>query len=55
MELLLVGGSALGGSRCGVAFSSSDSGFSDSGTYLGARLAFYGTPIIVDGSVLVAM
>ena len=54
-ELLLVGGSALGGSRCGVAFSNSDYGFSLSHPSFGARLAFYGTPIIVDGSVLVAM
>ena len=54
-ELLRVGGTANNGSPCGVASSSSSSGFSYSGTNFGARLAFYGTPIIVDGSVLVAM
>ena len=54
-ELLLVGGSAGSGSRCGVSFSASDYGFSASYTYIGARLAFYGTPTLVDGSVLVAM
>ena len=55
MELLQVGGNANNGSQCGVAYSNSNNGFSDSGTFIGARLAFYGTPIIVDGSVLVAM
>ena len=55
MELLQVGGNANNGSRCGVAFSGSGSGFSRSDSGVGARLAFYGTPIIVDGSVLVAM
>lgn len=54
-ELLLVGGAANPGSRCGVACSSSDGGFSDSGTRFGARLAFFGTPIIVSGSQFVAM
>ena len=54
-ELLLVGGRALNGSQCGVASSHSSSGFSPSSPGIGARLAFYGTPIIVDGSVLVAM
>ena len=55
MELLQIGGYANNGSQCGVAFSLSNLGFSSSGTGLGARLAFYGTPILVDGSVLVAM
>lgn len=54
-ELLRVGGAADFGSRCGVAFSASDSGFSLSGAGLGARLAFYGTPNLVDGSKLVSM
>lgn len=54
-ELLLVGGDAIGGSRCGVACSRSDYGFSYSNADIGARLAFYGTPILVDGSKLVAM
>ena len=54
-ELLRVGGYACSGSLCGVACSSSDLGFSLSDASVGARLAFYGTPMIVDGSVLVAM
>lgn len=54
-ELLLVGGDANIGSRCGVALSHSNDGFSDSNSNIGARLAFYGTPNLVDGSKLVAM
>ena len=54
-ELLRVGGRADGGSRCGLSFARSDDGFSDSWTYLGARLAFYGNPTIVSGSELMAM
>lgn len=54
-ELLLVGGDANNGSRCGVAYSYSKFGFSYSFANFGARLAFYGTPILVDGSKLVAM
>lgn len=54
-ELLLVGGSANSGSLCGVAFSYSYSGFSASGTNIGARLAFFGIPTLVSGSQLVAM
>ena len=54
-ELLRVGGSAPYGSQCGVACSLSAYGFSSSSSNIGARLAFYGTPILVDGSVLVAM
>lgn len=54
-ELLMVGGPADNGSRCGVSSSSSNLGFSASATRLGARLAFYGTPNLVSGSQLVAM
>ena len=54
-ELLRVGGNAYNWSRCGVACSDSNSGFSASGTVIGARLAFFGTPVIVSGSQLVAM
>ena len=54
-ELLRVGGRATVGSQCGVASSRSGDGFSFSSADIGARLAFYGTPILVDGSVLVAM
>ena len=53
--LLLVGGIAYDGSRCGVSYTLSNLGFSHSNTLLGARLAFYGTPNIVSGSQLVAM
>lgn len=54
-ELLLVGGYADNGSRCGVSSSSSNHGFSVSLPNIGARLAFFGTPNIVSGSQLVAM
>ena len=54
-ELLCVGGSADHGSRCGLSSASSLGGFSDSGAGVGARLAFYGNPIIVSGSELMAM
>ena len=54
-ELLFVGGSAARGSRCGVAFSDSFDGFSVSGADIGARLAFYGTPLLVSGTELMAM
>lgn len=54
-ELLSVGGFAGSGSRCGLSFASSDSGFSASGAHIGARLAFYGNPTIVSGSELMAM
>lgn len=54
-DLLLVGGYADYGSRCGVSCSDSDSGFSASYADIGARLAFFGTPNIVSGSQLVAM
>ena len=54
-ELLLVSGPASDGSRCGVSCSHSAVGFSFSNPSIGARLAFYGTPILVDGSKLVAM
>ena len=54
-ELLYVGGLASYFARCGVAFSSSDHGFSISWANLGSRLAFYGTPQIVSGAELLAM
>ena len=54
-ELLRVGGSAGNGSRCGLSFANSGHGFSSSGSYIGARLAFYGNPTIVSGSELMAM
>ena len=54
-ELLFVGGAADDGSRCGLSYALSYNGFSASGTYIGARLAFYGNPTIVSGSELMAM
>jgi hypothetical protein len=54
-ELLIVGGRADGGSRCGLLSAYSSDGFSDSGTSIVARLAFYGNPTIVSGSELMAM
>ena len=54
-ELLYVGGFADVGSLCGLSSAASDSGFSRSGPYFGARLAFYGNPTIVSGSELMAM
>lgn len=54
-ELLFVGGSVDYGSQCGVAFSNSSYGFSHSGSSIGARLAFYGTPLLVSGTELMAM
>lgn len=54
-ELLGVGGGASGGSQCGLSSARSLNGFSFSGTFLGARLAFYGNPTIVSGSELMVM
>lgn len=54
-ELLNVGGDADGGSLCGLSYARSNNGFSYSGAYVGARLAFYGNPTIVSGSELMAM
>ena len=54
-ELLRVGGYANLGSQCGLSFASSNDGFSNSWTNIGARLAFYGNPTIVSGSELMAM
>lgn len=54
-ELLVVGGLAHDGSLCGLSSASSSYGFSASGSHIGARLAFYGNPTIVSGSVLMAM
>ena len=54
-ELLVVGGVADVGSPCGLSSAYSHDGFSSSGTYFGARLAFYGNPTIVSGSELMAM
>ena len=56
-ELLCVGGLAAYGWKCGVSSSFSDSlcGFGRVGSNIGARSAFFGSPILVSGSELVAM
>ena len=54
-ELLVVGGGANSGSRCGLSCARSGGGFSASWSDIGARLAFYGNPTIVSGSELMAM
>lgn len=54
-ELLIVGGHAANGSRCGLSSASSDGAFSDSYVHFGARLAFYAEPVIVTGAQLTAM
>lgn len=54
-ELLVVGGLADDGSRCGLSSTYSRHGFSASWPYFVARLAFYGNPTIVSGSELMAM
>ncbi len=48
-QLLLWGGAADYGSRSGLAFASSYSAFSNAGAGIGSRLAYYGTPQIVNG------
>ena len=54
-QLLLVGGGAHNGARCGLASAPSDYAFSASASPVGARLAFYGEPEIVSGAQLVAL
>lgn len=54
-NILRVGGNAESMSRCGILYSYSNTSLSDERSSIGARLAFFGTPIIVSGSQLVAM
>lgn len=54
-ELLIVGGFASNGARCGLSYASSYDSFSYTGTHIGARLAFSASPVLVTGSELVAM
>lgn len=53
--ILMVGGYSLDSSKCGLSYMDSRYGTSLNGSYLGARLAFYGNPTIVSGSELMAM
>nr|DAF11124.1 MAG TPA: hypothetical protein [Bacteriophage sp.]DAH70519.1 MAG TPA: hypothetical protein [Caudoviricetes sp.]DAU17256.1 MAG TPA: hypothetical protein [Caudoviricetes sp.] len=48
MELLQVGGNANNGSQCGVAYSNSNNGFSNSNTNIGARLNIYTRLLILE-------
>lgn len=54
-ELLIVGGSAIDGSLCGLSSAGSNYAFGRSYDGLGARLAFYGEPEIVSGTELLAL
>ena len=54
-ELLIVGGHATHGSRCGLSYATSNLAFSPSTGDTGARLAFYSEPVIVTGAQLTAM
>jgi hypothetical protein len=54
-QLLIVGGSADNGARCGLSYARSNYAFSVSVTSVGARLAFYGEPEIVSGAELAAL
>lgn len=54
-ESLLAGGYSNHDSRCGVSYLYTSYRFPVALASLGARLAFYGTPILVSGSKLVAM
>ena len=54
-KLLYVGGVAADGARCGVSCSYLNGNFDNAWEFIGARLAFYGMPILVDGSKLVEM
>ena len=54
-QLLRVGGRAVGGALCGLAYANSNNAFSSSVASIGSRLAFYGEPEIVSGAQLVAL
>ena len=49
-QLCLWGGNANHGTHCGLGSSGSHNAFSSSGTSIGARLAYYGKPVIVNGA-----
>ena len=54
-QLLVVGGLAGYGSRCGVSYASSNYGFGYSWSAFSARLAFYGEAELVSGKELMTM
>lgn len=49
-QLCLWGGTAAFGTQCGLGFSSSSNAFSHSNPNSGARLAYYGSPKVVNGA-----
>lgn len=53
-QLVLWGGSALVGARCGLACASSDYDWSASSATLGSRLAYFGDLTFVSGASLMA-
>lgn len=53
-QLVLWGGSAIGGARCGLAFASSDLAWSYSYANIGSRLAFFGNLTFISGSELMS-
>lgn len=53
-QLLLWGGSAVGGSQCGLAFADSDGAWSYSYSGVGSRLAYYGKLTFMTGKELMA-
>lgn len=54
-KLLYVGSVAADELRCGVSCAYLNGGFDNVWEFIGARLAFFGSPILVSGSKLVAM
>ncbi|MCB8835737.1 hypothetical protein LJD42_29770, partial [Escherichia coli] len=51
-QLVLWGGYAVGGARCGLASASSDHDWSSSGAAFGSRLAYFGDLTFVSGASL---
>lgn len=54
-QLLFVGGSADYSARCGISCATSGGVFSSSYSFIGARLAFYGSPTIIPGAEFVQL
>ncbi len=53
-QVLLWGGSANYGSRCGLAYANSDNAWSNSNAHIGSRLAYYGKLTFMSGKELMA-
>lgn len=54
-QLLLVGGGANLGARCGLSYAASAYTYTQQSTNMGARLAFYGSPTVVPGAEFVQL